>query len=67
LKSFPQHHSLIFINSFDDILFYPSEMQFRALQKISESIGLKQDMVRKIDSNWHSRIKEKIFNKPTIE
>ena len=45
----------------DDILFYPPEMRFRALQEISDKIGLDQNIVRKIDFNWHNHLREKIF------
>ena len=51
----------------DDILLYPKEMRYQKLKQLSETIGLEQDMVLKIDSNWHALIREKVFPKTNIQ
>jgi len=48
----------------DDILLYPKEMRYQKLKEISEAIGLEQNMVLKIDSNWHGLIRQKVFPIP---
>lgn len=45
----------------DDILLYPGEMRYRKLQEISKAIGVEQNMLSKIDSNWHNNVRDKIF------
>jgi hypothetical protein len=45
----------------DDILLYPGEMHSRKLQEISEAIGVEYNFLLKIDSNWHSHVRKKIF------
>jgi hypothetical protein len=45
----------------DDILHYLGEMRHLRLQEISEAVGFERDLLLKIDSNWHSHVREKIF------
>lgn len=48
----------------DDLLLYPPEMRFKEIKEIKEfsfSIGMKEDMLRRIDSNWHAKIRAKVL------
>ena len=50
----------------DNLLLHPQEMRALELREICQSIGLPQDMVITIHSNWHSRvIQKKVFNYDT--
>jgi hypothetical protein len=46
---------------------YPGEVWYRKLQEISKAIGVEQNMLLKIDSNWHSHIRKKVFTKSSLE
>ncbi len=45
----------------DDLLLYPPEMRFKEIKEFSFSIGMKEDMLRRIDSNWHAKIRAKVL------
>lgn len=48
--------------SIDSILLHPPEMRLREFKQISDLIEIEENILRKIDSNWHSTIREKIYD-----
>ncbi len=44
------------------ILYHPPEMRLREFDEIANAIGFDSDTVRKIDDNWHSKIRKKVLN-----
>ena len=50
----------------DDLLLLPTEMRFREFQRISRSLQLEQEMLKKIYFNWNDKVREKIFSHTNI-
>ncbi len=46
----------------DNILYYPHDLRSRAIDQISESVGLDAKTIRKIYVNWHSSIRNDVFS-----